>query len=314
MGFPALAAADDSVGSNRDSRVPDRNTSVRSTITLPAYSSAARPTEQILGREGERAGIDTVIEFPETVDEEEQRRDEEMESLYQIRRTRREERAEREEIRQQRRDARARNDQTTLAALRRAQLQMDDPASAALIEAHQSRDRRGRVSSVNYLELGVARHDGSRLRAQSNDSNRSLLGGAAVMGADNDSLRLGTNFGNPSTSSLSRFMSADYSDDEVVSDIEGSATPMRSRTPSGPRLRALQTEGVSQHQPPQYDDLSPHPNTTNLPQQPAPTATGQALGEPPSYSSPMRTGAPQLPPLRNVPTIQITPMSPVTAP
>ncbi|KAF2785605.1 hypothetical protein K505DRAFT_6412, partial [Melanomma pulvis-pyrius CBS 109.77] len=93
----------------------DRNTSVRSVMTLPAYSPAARENEQILGREGERGGIDTVLEFPETNDDEEQRREGEMESLYQIRLARRREAAEREERRQARREARARGDTAALA-------------------------------------------------------------------------------------------------------------------------------------------------------------------------------------------------------
>src|SRR5579871_4435863 len=36
----------------------DRNTSVRSVMTLPAYSQAPKETEQVIGREGERAGMD----------------------------------------------------------------------------------------------------------------------------------------------------------------------------------------------------------------------------------------------------------------
>jgi len=43
--------------------------------TLPYLTDdgALRPrNEQVLAREGERGGIDVVIEFPETVDEEEQ--------------------------------------------------------------------------------------------------------------------------------------------------------------------------------------------------------------------------------------------------
>ena len=72
----------------------DRNTSVRSVMTLPAYSQAPKETEQVIGREGERAGMDTVVEFPEDPAEEEARREEEMESLYQIRQARRQEVAE----------------------------------------------------------------------------------------------------------------------------------------------------------------------------------------------------------------------------
>ena len=59
----------------------DRNTSVRSVMTLPAYAPTARDDERIIGREGERGGIDTVLEFPETAEDEEERRDNEMESL-----------------------------------------------------------------------------------------------------------------------------------------------------------------------------------------------------------------------------------------
>ena len=40
----------------------DRNTSVRSVMTLPAYSQAPKETEQVIGREGEREGMDTVVE------------------------------------------------------------------------------------------------------------------------------------------------------------------------------------------------------------------------------------------------------------
>jgi hypothetical protein len=54
----------------------DRNTSVRSVMTLPAYRQKATDTEQVLGREGERDGIDVVVEFPTAEDEEAMRDDE----------------------------------------------------------------------------------------------------------------------------------------------------------------------------------------------------------------------------------------------
>jgi hypothetical protein len=69
----------------------DRHTSVRSVMTLPPYSHAPRETEEIIGREGERDGLDMVVEFPETQDEEERQREDQMESLYQIRLARRQE-------------------------------------------------------------------------------------------------------------------------------------------------------------------------------------------------------------------------------
>ena len=73
----------------------------------------------MLGREGERAGMDNVVELPETQDEEEMQRNGEMESLYQIRLARRAEAAEREARRQARREARARGDHIALAEIRR---------------------------------------------------------------------------------------------------------------------------------------------------------------------------------------------------
>jgi len=161
----------------------DRNTSIRSVMTLPAYSSAARENERVLAREGERAGMDNVIELPETVEDEERQREEEMESLYQIRLARRIEAADREARRQARREARARGDVQALADIRRrAEEAADLSVSQMLIAEHQTRTRtrEQRVSSVAYGDLGVARHDGTRIRANSTESdNRPLLDSAA---------------------------------------------------------------------------------------------------------------------------------------
>ncbi|RMZ75867.1 hypothetical protein DV737_g5089, partial [Chaetothyriales sp. CBS 132003] len=163
----------------------DRNTSVRSVMTLPAYQQSPKEGEQVLGREGERAGMDTVVEFPETQEEEEVRREEQMDSLYQIRLARRREMAEREERRRQRQEARSRGDLARLEELRQ-----DDnlnaglsTSAATLIAEHQSRGRDRRVSSVAYADVGHVRHDGTRLRANSAESERgALLAGAAPMG------------------------------------------------------------------------------------------------------------------------------------
>jgi hypothetical protein len=170
----------------------DRNTSVRSVMTLPAYSQAPQESEQVIGREGERAGMDTVVEFPETVDDEEARREDEMESLYQIRLARRREISERERRRQERREAWEREDWGTLEQLRvQSRLRAaaanngsnTDLSSAAMLAEHQSRGRDRRVSSVSYADVGHVRHDGSRLRANSQESERGgLLDGAAPMG------------------------------------------------------------------------------------------------------------------------------------
>jgi hypothetical protein len=163
-----------------------RNTSTRSTITLPAYTAQLRPNEELLGREGERAGIDTIVDFPETIDEEEARREDEMESLYQIRLQRRRENAAREERRRLRREARARGDTEEVERLRReSRLGVGGMGTAAqMIVEHQSRGRDRRVSSVSYAGAGVARHDGTRIRANSAESDSNpLLGEAASMGS-----------------------------------------------------------------------------------------------------------------------------------
>ena len=167
----------------------DRNTSVRSVMTLPSYTPDPREAEQVIGREGERAGMDVVVEHPETVDEEENRREEQMESLYQIRVARRREVAEREARRQARREARAAGDYERLEALRRESRQRADNgpnmdvSSATLLTEHQSRGRERRISEAQYAGVGHVRHDGTRLRNSNDESERGgLLSGAAPMG------------------------------------------------------------------------------------------------------------------------------------
>lgn len=196
----------------------NRNTSVRSVMTLPAYSQAPKDTEQVIGREGERGGMDTVVEFPETQDEEDAAREVEMESLYQIRQARRREIAEREARRQERRQARERGDWNRLEELRRESRNRTQPANLStgnltadiLIAEHQSRPKDRRVSSVAYQDVGQVRHDGTRLRANSTESERGgLLDGAAPMGENthgrttSDATSLYT-LNDPSSHSLSR--------------------------------------------------------------------------------------------------------------
>ncbi|PSK50380.1 hypothetical protein B9Z65_324 [Elsinoe australis] len=164
----------------------DRNTSIRSIMTLPAYSAVPRENEGVLGVEGERAGMDTVVEYPEADEEEEERRDAEMESLYQIRLARRREAEARQERRRLRREARERGDFETLANLRhesrRAAREREQNGSEALILEHELRPRSRRVSAVSYGDLGVARHDGSRVRAGSFESDQPLLDASGAFG------------------------------------------------------------------------------------------------------------------------------------
>lgn len=311
---------------------PDRRTSVRSVMTLPSYTEDARTTEKIIGREGERSGIDTVVEFPETGDEVEARREEEMESLYQIRVARRTERADREERRRLRREARARGDHEVLDQLRQqarrraesgSSLREVDSTSAALMQEHQSRDRGRRVSSVSYADLGVARHDGSRVRADSNESdNRPLLDSAASMGSRQPRSAFRNHFANQSTSSL-RFQTtaSDYSDDERgSSEYEFVPTPWSSssrRQSLSPVRRStsaatgdLGDEPMMHPEPPQYEEsiapssISLRRHTSNQTQ---PTAE-----QAPPYESPISPSAPTLPGIAPLPAIEITPFSPVS--
>lgn len=171
------------VSNNNDtttSNPPQRGQSIRSIITLPSYSRLPKEEEQVIAREGEREGMDMVVEFPETNEEEENRREEEMESLYQIRLRRREELADRDERRRLRREARAAGDTARLQQLSRDGLaareaNTDRPSASAMLTEHQNRGRHQRISSVTYAEIGHVRHDGSRIRANSNDSDQRPL-------------------------------------------------------------------------------------------------------------------------------------------
>lgn len=244
---------------------------MRSVITLPAYHFSAAHNEQVLGREGERGGIDVVIEFPETVDEEEQHREEEMDALYQVRLARRRENEEREERRRLRREARERGDNVALQELN-AQARTGSAARAGqtveeLRAEHDrlKRERQRAVSSVSYAELGVARHDGTRLRANSNESERmGLLGDAASIAASSHYHR------------RDRSASSIISIDTVNSDLP-SPTLSRSRHGSRPGSEmggrpgegSLRSEGAGSspemiehedaevlgHSPPEYENI-----------------------------------------------------------
>ncbi|KAK1757844.1 hypothetical protein QBC47DRAFT_166063 [Echria macrotheca] len=163
---------------------PNRNVSVRSVMTLPVYRPKPDESEQVLGREGERDGIDMVVELP-TAETEESLRESEMDALYQIRATRRRQIAEREERRRLRREARDAGNLVALEELREQGRTVADRNVREIEELRgeheRIRDTRQRaVSSVSYADLGVARADGTRIRANSTESERvGLLSDAA---------------------------------------------------------------------------------------------------------------------------------------
>lgn len=311
----------------------DRNTSVRSVMTLPSYHPTPHPHERLIAREGERAGVDTVIEFPETAEEEEERREEDMDALYQIRQVRRAEVAERSERRRERAEARAASDWARLEQLR-LQSQMRSraraestgsaassienvpsaqagttPSASALIAEHHARtaSRDRRVSSVSYADLGLARHDGTRIRAGSVESDHHpLLASAASMGGDNPtppSSRHGSRFMNVfhhhRAASAESMMTTD-------SDLGGEITPQTSPadrsgsdavvpTPSASGQDSNSEPSPPAGQPPEYEDAPPY------------TSPIAAQGE----------GVPRLPSVRvdsRLPAIEITGSTPAPTP
>ncbi|OTA04834.1 hypothetical protein A9Z42_0054370 [Trichoderma parareesei] len=164
----------------------DRNTSVRSVMTLPAYRQMASHNEQVLGREGERDGIDVIVDLP-TEEELEALRDEEMESMYQIRLARRQMIEEQQQRRAAREEARRRGDTAALAELRaRARAASNNNSTIEELRREMERAKENRnlsVSSVSYADVGLARHDGTRIRANSTDSERmGLLSDSASIG------------------------------------------------------------------------------------------------------------------------------------
>ncbi|KPI45609.1 uncharacterized protein AB675_277 [Cyphellophora attinorum] len=287
----------------------DRNTSVRSVMTLPAYSHSPRDEEQVLGREGEREGMDTVVEFPETHDEEEIRREEQMESLYQIRLQRRREIAEREARRQERREAREAGDTARLEQLRRdsrarANNQSTNSlngglsvSAATMVAEHQSRSRDRRTSSVAYANVGQVRHDGTRIRANSSESERGgLLDNAAPMGDDGNSLHPSMTTGRPSTG-RERSGSSALSISTMASDVErGDASSHRhtssddTTSDSSPTATRFTPEGSTEGENDIGEARIPPPSTSITTTDIANNNTDSPMSPPPGWEAPQDWG------------------------
>ncbi|KHN97704.1 uncharacterized protein MAM_04719 [Metarhizium album ARSEF 1941] len=323
----------------------DRNTSIRSVMTLPAYRATAANNEQVLGREGDRDGVDVIVDLP-TAEEEEALRDEEMEAIYQIRVTRREQIAVHNELRRQRREARQRGDSNALANIRARSRATNNNNNIDELRQELSRiqDQRQRsVSSVSYADLGVARHDGTRIRANSNESEcAGLLSDAASIALSTRS-ELGSSPGlhrrERSTSSLSSIDSEFNPGSSRTRDYSRSTTP---RLPSVEPEAGFGPEpvegrsGVEPIFPPEYENVSlgedhagaiarsmtpPPPDYSGTSEQTP--QTEQTITEPAHATpqedwafSPFRTprgvgGVPQLPSLRisRLPAIVIQPLN-----
>lgn len=317
----------------------NRHTSIRSIATLPAYSAVPHENEGVLGREGERAGMDTVVEFPETNEEEENRREAEMESLWQIRQQRRQEAAEREDRRRRRREARARGDLEALNALRhetmlRVTLERAN-GSSAMVAEHNARPRERRISAVSYGDLGVARHDGTRVRANSTESDsRPLLNDASVAGTAAplrpwlSRASFSTHHRMASTSSVlttdSLASDRDDSDFEVISLQQTSSRPRSSRVHSRAQSINLSLRRTSTQTPRVDGDLGESqiplpelPNYDNMGFEEAPPyeEVGSAR---PSISRPSQdtddASSPRLPEITRLPSIRINDASPTDSP
>ncbi|KAK8061785.1 hypothetical protein PG994_008151 [Apiospora phragmitis] len=270
--FDAAVAA-----ANQNQSDVNRNISIRSIVTLPAYRNKPDENEQVLGREGDRGGVDVVLEHPNDR-EEEDLREVEMETLYQIRLARRAEIAEREERRRLRREARARGDTVALAELSQRARAASNSSVISELRAEHDRlktQRQRAVSSVSYADLGVARHDGTRLRANSTESERvGLLSDAASVALSVNAPSLSTHHRQRSASSVLSWDSnqdLDIPQNSPGMTRSGATTPQRlsaqysggfrsrSRAGSSPELIDEADLGdleIPQHDPPGYDDVS----------------------------------------------------------
>ncbi|RXG43532.1 hypothetical protein VDGE_01119 [Verticillium dahliae] len=288
----APAAGEGHASSSTTSTI-DRNTSVRSVMTLPAYRAQALENEQVIGREGERDGVDIVVENP-TAEEDEERREREMASLYEIRVARRQEIADREERRRERQDARTRNDAVALQNIRdRTRAASNNSVLEELRRDHErlKNERQRAVSSVSYGDLGVARHDGTRLRANSNESERmGLLSDAASIAATSTRSGIISPMQHQRAASSGSVLSFD-------SDLPSPGLP-RSRASSRPSTPRLNTRAGSSpeiiepdsdmplHSPPGYEDVSLEDTRSG--------ATTPHNEPPPVYSGPAQRRASQL--------------------
>ncbi|KAL1900170.1 hypothetical protein Sste5346_002480 [Sporothrix stenoceras] len=304
---PATSETTNTASATRNASTVDRNTSVRSVMTLPPYRPKPLENESVLGREGERDGIDVVIEMP-TIEDEENLREEEMDALYQIRLARRRQIEERDARREARREARARNDQAALQAIREQAraASTNNPQEIENLRTDHTRAKETRtraVSSVSYADLGVARHDGTRIRANSSESERvGLLSDMASVGTTARSpSAMDQSFSGPSMHQRGRSGSSVLSivttrnSDEQPSTLQlqqtlttattrsrASSTGQRDRAGSSPELiDASEAAGLAStnenaaQSPPSYDEVSLNDLT------PAQSRTESPYREPP---------------------------------
>jgi hypothetical protein len=223
----------------------------------------------------------------------------------------------------------------------------DMSGAAAMIAEHTSRSRDRRVSSVSYAELGVARHDGTRIRGNSNESDRPLLSSAASIGggtlrhwSTNDSASLHSHQRDRSTGSAVSLSETEPegevpvpipfgrsgADFEVVQLNQGhSRNTSRNHTPGGGRSRASSHTGAG----PPPIDTSGDLGEEQIPTADPPSYDSAGFEEAPPYTSPVEdrtptaqqrpehqrtiseSGAPVLPDIGRLPSIRIADATPI---
>lgn len=288
----------------------DRNTSIRSIVTLPPYRPTAPQSERVLGREGERDGIDTIIDYP-TEEHEEALREEEMNAMYRLRQARREHNADSADIRRQRQDAQARRDAHTINHLRQRSRDAQSSQAARVeelrAEINRAKETRQKsASSVAYGDLGVARHDGSRVRANSNESERvGLLSDTASIAAFSAHTRAHSPHGHERGGSRSSVVSmeSEFSPPTIPQPTASrpgsqSGAPRtsshlarHSRAGSSPELVESDL-GVESIPPPEYEDVPLGDDDNNSNNSSENQRSTTPLDEPPpDYPGPYRSGS-----------------------
>ncbi|GAB0146867.1 hypothetical protein EsHS_00007254 [Epichloe bromicola] len=265
-------------------------------MTLPVYRAIAGQNERVIGREGERGGVDVVVEFP-TAEEEESLRREEMEAIYQIRLARRQQAAEREESRRQRHEARQRGDSNAVTEARSRSRTASPNGTIEELRQDVNRiqeQRQRSVSSVSYADLGVARHDGTRIRANSNESEQmGLLSDAASIAVStlSDARSPGFHRRQYSASSLVS-IDSDLHPNPPASRVRSHSTTLRlsggsGEIGAGSRLELVEVDlGIEPLLPPQYEDASHHDNVE------AQSPTNSVRQPPPEYAAPDQVFSP----------------------
>lgn len=232
----------------------DRNTSVRSVMTLPPYRLDAAQNEQVIGREGERDGIDVIVDLP-TEEEVEALRDEEMESMYQIRLARRQLIEEQQQRRVERQEARSRGDVAALADIRSRTRAANNSTVIDDLRREMERAKENRnlsVSSVSYADVGLARHDGTRIRANSTESERvGLLSDAGTI-AVSDNNRLSQQHSRVMSESSVISMDSNFPSPALTRSAEA---PSEAMAGSSPELVEADL-GDEAMPPPGYEDVS----------------------------------------------------------